>query len=218
MLLIGYHRSMDFKRIKGVTFFGFAGSKPEDQLYSETFEVAKMCGEHGIEVINGGGPGVMRAATEGAHAGGGKATVATFYPKFINHFEGKDPLNRADKEIILDNYLERTMKLLDLGNVYIVFNGGTGTLSEFGMAWGLAYLYYGHHKPIILYGAFWHEIMEKLVANMLIAQQRPESLQVYKIATTKEAVLRILEEYEEFLETKPYDHPVIETGEGAFVN
>ena len=43
---------MDFKRIKGVTFFGFAGSKPEDQLYSETFEVAKMCGEHGIEVIN----------------------------------------------------------------------------------------------------------------------------------------------------------------------
>lgn len=208
----------DFNRIKSVTFFGFADAKPGDPLYQETFEVAKMCAEHGLEIVNGGGPGVMRAATEGAHAGGGKVTVATFYPKFINHFEGKDPLNRADKEIIMDNYLERTMKLLELGNVYIVFNGGTGTLSEFGMAWGLAYLYFGHHKPMIMYGTFWHDIMERLVSNMMIAQQRPESLKVYKIASSKELVLKALEEYEEYLGEKPFDHPILDSGEGAFVN
>ena len=36
----------------------------------------------------------------------------------------------------------------------MVFNGGTGTISEFGMAWGLARLYFGNHKPMVLFGRF----------------------------------------------------------------
>lgn len=208
-----------FKKVKAVSFFGFADAQPDSELYRSAFEVAKKLAENGLEVINGGGPGVMRAATDGAHAGGGRATIATFYPKFINHFEGKDKLNKADKEIIEDNYLERTMKLLELGNAYVIFNGGTGTLSELGMAWGLAYLYFGRHKPLILYGSFWHEIMESLVSNMLIAQQRPESLKVYKIVTTPEAVVEALMEHEVYLEKHPDEiNAPTDTGEHAFLN
>ena len=208
-----------FKRIKAVSLFGFASAEPESELYRSAFEVAKKIAENGIEVVNGGGPGVMRAATDGAHAGGGRAAIATFYPKFINHFEGKDKLNEADKEIIENNYLDRTLKLLELGNAYVIFNGGTGTLSEFGMAWGLAYLYFGHHKPLILYGSFWHEIMESLVSNMMIAQQRPESLKVYKIVTTPEAVIEALLEHEKFLENNPEEiHAPSPNGENAFLD
>lgn len=210
---------MDFKRIKSVSIFGFANAAPDSALYGDVVEVSKILAENGLTIVNGGGPGVMRAATEGAHLGGGKATVATFYPKYINHFEGKDPGNKADKEIIEDNYLDRTMKLLELGNAYIIFNGGTGTLSEFGMAWGLAYLYFGHHKPLILYGEFWHEIMESLVTNMKIAEQRPESLKVYKIATTPEAVLTLLHEHDEFLaENLEEERPPETNGETAFID
>ncbi|MBI2326284.1 LOG family protein [Candidatus Collierbacteria bacterium] len=208
-----------FKRIKAVSLFGFASAEPESELYRSAFEVAKKIAENGIEVVNGGGPGVMRAATDGAHAGGGRAAIATFYPKFINHFEGKDKLNEADKEIIENNYLDRTLKLLELGNAYVIFNGGTGTLSEFGMAWGLAYLYFGHHKPLILYGSFWHEIMESLVSNMMIAQQRPESLKVYKIVTTPEAVIEALLEHERYLENNPEEiHAPSPNGENAFLD
>lgn len=208
-----------FKRIKAVSLFGFASAQPESEEYRSAFEVAKKIAENGIEVVNGGGPGIMRAATDGAHEGGGKATIATFYPKFINHFEGKDKLNNADKEIIENNYLDRTMKLLELGNAYVIFNGGTGTLSEFGMAWGLAYLYFGHHKPLILYGSFWHEIMESLVSNMMIAQQRPESLKVYKIVTTPEAVIEALLEHERYLENNPEEiHAPSPNGENAFLD
>ncbi len=210
---------MDFKRIKAVSIFGYANAAPDSKLYRDAFEVSRILAENGLEVANGGGPGVMRAATEGTHMGGGKATVATFYPKYINHFEGKDPANKADKEIIENNYLDRTMKLLELGNAYIIFNGGTGTLSEFGMAWGLAYLYFGHHKPLILYGEFWHEIMESLVTNMMIAEQRPESLKVYKIATTPEAVLTALHEHDVYLGENPEDeHAPVGTGETAFID
>ena len=207
-----------FKRVKAVSLFGFAGAQPDSELYQSAFEVAKVLATHGLEVVNGGGPGIMRAATEGAHAGGGRAAIATFYPKYINHFEGKDPSNKADKEIIEGNYLDRTMKLLELGSAYVIFNGGTGTLSEFGMAWGLAYLYFGHHKPLILYGHFWHAIMEALVSNMLIAQQRPESLKVYRIVTTPEAVVEALAEHEAYLEKNPEEvHAPTDTGEHAFL-
>lgn len=208
---------VQFSRIKAVSLFGFADAQPDSDLYKSTYEVARILAENGLEIINGGGPGVMRAATEGAHAGGGRATIATFYPKYINHFEGKDPANKADKEIIENNYLDRTMKLLELGNAYVIFNGGTGTLSEFGMAFGLAYLYFGHHKPLILYGNFWHAIMESLLTNMLIAQQRPESLRVYRIATTPEMVLAALLEHESYLAKTPDEaHAPTETGEHAF--
>jgi predicted Rossmann-fold nucleotide-binding protein len=174
-----------------------------------------MLAESGLEVVNGGGPGVMRAATEGAHEGGGVASVATFYPKFIENFEGKDPQNKADKEIIMHNYVDRTMKLLELGDAYVVFNGGTGTLSELGMAWGLAYLYFGHHKPLILYGGFWYPIVEALVKNMRIGE-RPGALRVYKIATTPEQVLEYLKEFD--LEIPPHKEIMDDlSGETAFM-
>lgn len=206
---------MTFKNLKAITVFGFADCPPEDRLYRQAVEVSRMMAENGLEVVNGGGPGVMRAATEGAHEGGGIASVATFYPKFIENFEGKDSQNKADKEIIMNNYVDRTMKLLELGDAYVIFNGGTGTLSEFGMAWGLAYLYFGHHKPLILYGGFWYPIIEELVKNMRIGD-RPGALRVYKIATTPEQVMEYLQEFD--VQMPPHEDIKDDlSGEKAFI-
>lgn len=211
---------MAFKNIKAITVFGFADCPPESSLYNDALEVSRLLAENGLEIVNGGGPGVMRAATEGAHEGGGIATVATFYPKFIENFEGKDQHNKADREVIMNNYVDRTMKLLELGNAYVIFNGGTGTLSEFGMAWGLAYLYFGHHKPLILYGDFWFAIIETLVSNMMIGQ-RPGALRVYRIATTPEMVLKYLQEFDQGQTGQPEGVQIIPddgSGEKAFID
>lgn len=208
---------MEFKKLKAVTIFGFADCRPGGPYYEQARVVARKLAEMGITIVNGGGPGVMRAATEGAHEGGGKAVVATFYPKHIENFEGKDPNNKADKEVIMNNYVDRTMKLLELGDAYIVMNGGTGTLSEFGMAWGLAYLYFGHHKPLILYGDFWFPIVEVLVKNMLIGT-RPGATRVYRIATTPEMVVKYLKEFDEQMVNDGDEHTVEDgSGEEAFL-
>jgi len=205
-----------FTKIAAVSIFGFANTQPGEKLYQDTIGVALAIARAGAVIVNGGGPGVMRAATEGAHLGGGEAVIATFYPKFMENFEGKDPNNKADKEIVMNNYLDRTLKLLELGNAYVVMNGGTGTLSEFGMAWGLAKLYLGHHKPLILYGAFWHEIVEALAKNMLI---RPEAMRAYKIATTPDAVVTELLGYEKSIGEELHGHMLDDSQmEGAFVN
>ncbi len=187
------------KRIKKLAFLGFADAPPEDPLYKEVFAAAKFVAEKGFVVANGGGPGVMKAATLGAKAGGGKTIGVTFYPKDIALFEGRDPENTFDEEVVTKNYLERTLKLLEVGDIYVIFKGGTGTISEFGMAWGLAKLYYGHHKPLILYGQFWENIIAAFIANMRI---RPEDLKVYRIARTPDEIIRHIDLFEDM-----YLHP-----------
>lgn len=178
--------------IKRITIFGFSETKPDDPLYQEAFEVARLLAKEGYTIINGGGPGLMKASTEGAKAGGGKTIGVYFKPEGMVRFEGRDPTNRVDEEIQMPNYVERTLKLLELGDCYVIFKGGTGTISEFGMAWGLARLFFGRHKPLILYGAFWHEILEAFGKNMFL---REEELKVYRIVDSPEEVLRAVREF-----------------------
>jgi len=198
------------KLIKTVSCLGFADAGPDDPLFKEAFEVGKALAKAGYIVANGGGPGVMRATTEGAKAGGGKVVGVTFYPKDVANFEGKDKNNPFDEEIKTNNYLERTLKLLEVGQAYVIFKGGTGTISEFGMAWGLARLYFGHHKPLILFGRFWENIMVAFMANM---RMRPEEFQVYRVAATPDEVVKSLELFEYMLE---HEHKVFNSAEKPF--
>lgn len=191
-------------KIKHISYFGFADTSKSDPLYKEAFECAKFLAAKGFVAINGGGPGTMRAVSEGAKSGGGTAIGATFYPKDITNFEGRDPNNPIDQEIVTKNYLERTLKLLELGDAYVIFAGGTGTISEFGMAWGLARLYYGHHKPLILYGKFWNEIVKAFIDNMRI---RPEDLKVFKVVKNPEEAYEAILEFEKIIKDKENASP-----------
>ncbi|MDD3679836.1 MAG: LOG family protein [Candidatus Shapirobacteria bacterium] len=174
-----------------VTIFGYSETKPGEPLYQAAFETGKKLAQAGFTIVNGAGPGVMRASTEGAHAGGGQVIGATFDSEGMTFFEGQDPDNKVDELIVLRTYVERTMKLLEEGEVYVIFNGGTGTLSEFAMAWGLARLYFGNHKPMVFYGAFWYEVIEALAKNMLL---REKEKQVYQIVNSPQEVVRAVKE------------------------
>lgn len=186
----------DEKLIKTVSCLGFADAQPDDPLFKEAYAVGKILAENGYITANGGGPGVMRGTTEGAKAANGHVIGVTFYPKDVANFEGRDKNNMIDEEVKTDNYLARTLKLLEVGQAFVIFKGGTGTISEFGMAWGLARLYFGHHKPLILYGKFWENIMTAFISNM---RMRPEEFQVYRIVNSPEEVIKALDLFEEML-------------------
>jgi len=191
------------QKIRKISYFGFAGADAGDLLYKEAYECAKFLAEKGYVTVNGGGPGTMKATTEGARAGGGKIIGVTFYPKDMPNFEGRDKTNIVDKEIKTDNYLQRTLKLLEMGNVYIIFKGGTGTISEFAMAWGLARLYFGSHKPLILYGDFWNNIIRYFNENMRI---RHEDGQVYKVVNSPQEAYETILGFEKALKEKENSH------------
>ncbi|MDO8638697.1 MAG: LOG family protein [Candidatus Daviesbacteria bacterium] len=189
--------------IEQVAIFGSAEALPESKLFKEVFAVAKALAKSGYIVVDGGGPGVMRAATLGAQAGEGKTIGVTFYPEDCENFEGRDPKNPIDKEIKTDTYVERTLTLLKEGQVYIIFNGASGTMSEFAMAWGLARLHFGHHKPLILYGKFWKKIMKVLHQYLVL---RPEELKVYKIVDSPKGVLIAIKQFEEEIKQGQHQH------------
>jgi uncharacterized protein (TIGR00725 family) len=191
------------KTIEAVAIFGFSDCIESDPLYQDVLKVSQKLAEAGYTVVDGGGPGVMRAATLGAKAGGGKVVGVTLYPDDMTHFEGKDPRNLLDIEIRTKTYVERTLTLMREGQVYIVFNGGTGTISEFGMAWGLARLYFGHHKPLILYGKFWEKVMGAFEKNMML---RPEDLKVFKIVTSPDQVLEAIKRFEKEIYKGEHKH------------
>lgn len=185
------NRSNEIKRI---AFYGSADLDKSDPAYQAAFEAAKHVARRHKIIVNGGGPGIMEASTKGAHAAGGKTVGVTFYPEDMPEFEGRDEENVVDKEIRTSNYIERMFGLMNNAELFVCFKGGTGTLSEWATAWLLAHLYYGNHKPIILYGDFWHEVMDVIHKHFLIGYKEAK---VYKIVTNLEefkVALRIFEE------------------------
>ena len=60
------------KEVKKVTIFGYSECEKDDELYSQAYKTGKLLAQKGYIVVNGAGPGVMRASSEGAKAGGGK--------------------------------------------------------------------------------------------------------------------------------------------------
>ena len=177
--------------MKKVTIFGFSDAKPGSKEYRQAYQTGQLLAEQGFTIVDGGGPGIMQAASKGAKAGGGKTIGVTFHPHNMPFFEGRDPDNPLDQVIVSKNYVERTLKLLELGDAYLIFNGGTGTVSEFGMAWGLARLHFGHHRPLILFGRWWQTIMETFIKNMHI---RPKARQVYRVVANPQDALQAVKE------------------------
>ena len=172
--------------IRNIAFFGDANISKNDPAYKDAFETAKILAENGFTIVDGGGPGVMQAATSGAQAGDGPTLTVTFDPVNAPGYEGRYVKNVPDKEIITTNYIDRMFKLMEYGDLFIIFKGGSGTISEFGTAWVLAKLYYGHHKPFILFGSFWAEMIDVFRKNMNIDKKE---LSVFEIVAKPEEVL-----------------------------
>ena len=145
----------------------------------------------------------MDAATQGAESVDGDTVAITFSPENAPGFEGRYVANKVDKEIKTVNYIERMFKLMEYAELYIMFNGGTGTVSEFGTAWVLARLYYPHHKPFILYGSFWRPIVKSFQENMEI---RDDALKVFKIVENDEEMFKAISEFEEEIASFDHDH------------
>lgn len=200
--------------IKAVTFFGSSKGNTGEIDFKNARACAQIVASSGRKVVNGGGPGIMLAATLGAKDVGGQTTVVYYEPELATMFEGKTAINFADTEYKEANYVNRTQKLLELGDLYIIFNGGTGTISEFGMAWGLARLYFGHHKPLILFGEFWFDLIESFKKNMKI---RPEEFEVYRIIVKPEELRGVLDEFDEIVGKNRHEHTISATSRESFL-
>ena len=94
------------------------------------------------------------------------------------------------------DYFDRTKVLLQNTDVHIIFRGGTGTISEFGMSWAISRIHEGHHTPIILFGEFWNEFISIIKKTM---HMRPGEIELLKVVSKPEEVI----EYIKSISKKP---------------
>jgi uncharacterized protein (TIGR00730 family) len=147
---------------KIVTVFGSSRPTEGDEEYRLAYEVGKNLALNSFIVCNGGYGGIMEASARGAKEAGGKTIGVTFKNTF------KKSVNRwIDEEMFQPTLVERMMKLVELGNAYVVLKGGTGTLLE--LAAVLEFINKGllKEKPIVIVGDFWNCVIETLREELL---------------------------------------------------
>lgn len=181
------------KIIKKVAIFGNAEAKKTDQHFIDAYNTAKLLAQNGYTIVNGGGDGIMLAATLGAKDGGGRAEIVVLDPKNkpVN-FEGYNKENHdlADKTYTTPNYPERLNKLIEVGEAFVIFNGGVGTLSEIGLSWQMAKFDFGNHEPLIFFGDQMNQVVEELVKTL---NYDPMEKKLYEIVLTPEEVLKTIQ-------------------------
>ncbi|OIO41580.1 hypothetical protein COU56_04180 [Candidatus Pacearchaeota archaeon CG10_big_fil_rev_8_21_14_0_10_31_9] len=137
-----------------VTIFGSARIKRGGPEYKVVYELAKMIGERGMDIVTGGGPGIMDAANTG-HKEGSKKSDANSIGLGI-----KLPHEQAfNKSVGYKKTFTRFSHRLDnfmlLSNVVVVAPGGVGTLLELFYTWQLMQVKHICNLPIILLGDVW---------------------------------------------------------------
>lgn len=138
-----------------VTIFGSSQIKEGKEEYKQALKLGALLAGAGHTVCNGGYGGVMEASARGAKEAGGKTIGVT-----TEEFGGK--ANRwIDQEIHVKKWSERLFKLIELGDAYVVCDGGTGTLVELFVLWEMSNKKFTK-KPIVVLG----ENLKDLVTNV----------------------------------------------------
>jgi uncharacterized protein (TIGR00730 family) len=150
-----------------VTIFGSARLEPGTVAYERVKEVAAELTKMGCDIVSGGGPGIMRAANEGAHSVDPKALhrsvgirVALPFEQELNPFVGLAYEHRT--------FFSRLHHFMIASDAFVVVPGGIGTLLEMALAWQLLQVRKLYNTPLILVGKMWAELVEWGRRSMLI--------------------------------------------------
>lgn len=137
---------------KIITIFGSSLPKENEEQYEIASELGTLLAKNNFDVCTGGYKGIMEAVSKGAAANGGSAIGVTLsYAKY-------SPNKFLTEEIKCKTLFERITKLIELGNAYILLQGGTGTLLELASVWEFMNKNLLEVKPIICHSKIWKEI------------------------------------------------------------
>jgi len=151
-----------------ITIFGSARVKENDLIYRQIYTLAMMIGERGIDIVTGGGPGIMEAATSGYMAGKKKSKGTSRSIGLgikLPHEQGFNKSIGVKKEF--NKFSNRLDNFMLLSNIVVIAPGGVGTLLELFYTWQLMQVRHICHIPIILMGDGWGGLLEWLKKSPL---------------------------------------------------
>lgn len=148
---------------RGVSIFGSARTREEDQMYIDARETGRLLAEAGFEVITGGGPGIMEAGNRGAYEIG-KVSVGC---NIELPFE-QAPNPYQTKSLSFKYFFVRKTMFIKYSNAYIIFPGGFGTMDELFEALTLIQTKKIRNFPVVLFGSsYWQGLLQWITTTML---------------------------------------------------
>lgn len=184
-----------------VCIFGSARIKKGDPEYDLVQQLSRMIASEGIDVVTGGGPGLMEAANSGHRLGRlGTDTHSVGYTIKLP----KEQMANTHLDIKKDfsRFSNRLDSFMLISNAMVVAPGGVGTLLEFMYAWQLIQVKQVCDIPIILLGDMWSDFMDWVkhwpLRKGLISDSDMSSL--FIVQTSEEAMEIIKKRYDEFNE------------------
>lgn len=190
----------DEKHFK-VVIFGSSRVKKNDAVYKKVKHLASTLGERGIDVVTGGGPGLMRAANEGHKLGAqrskkrshsiGIGVKLLWRQKFNSAVQYSREFNR---------FSTRLDEFMLLSNAIVVAPGGLGTLLELFYSWQLVQVHHICDVPIILMGDRWEGLLKWIKKNPLKSKYLNEEDYkiIFYVKTSKQAAKIIEDSYNHF--------------------
>ena len=178
-----------------VSIFGSARTKPEDDYYKLSTEVATSIVKAGYGVITGGGPGIMEAGNKGANLAGGTSVGLNIELPFEQH---NNPYIDSDKSLDFDYFFVRKVMFLKYSQGIVVMPGGFGTLDELFEAITLIQTHKIERFPVILVGkTFWSGLMEWIKLTLLERYETisAKDLDLIHLVDTSDEVIEILDAF-----------------------
>ena len=190
-----------------VSIFGSSRIRRGDPIYEEvkklTYELAKM----GIDIVTGGGPGLMEAANAGAMEGQVDSHARSF--GLAIHLPTEESANPFVNKVFRHRtFFSRLHHFVRLSSAFIVFPGGIGTALELFMVWQLLQVKHMREHPLILVGTMWNGLLEWTRGTMVErGLASPPDLEIVRIvASSEEAIPIVAESYEHFKQEKENAH------------
>jgi len=182
-----------------VAIFGSARIKKGDSRYKLIHDLAKAIASEGIDIVTGGGPGLMDAASRGHHEGRkGKETYTVGLTIHLPN-EQKESYH-LDVKKDFDKFSKRLDNFIHLSNVVVVAPGGVGTTLELMYTWQLVQVEYSCSIPIILVGKVWEGFVDWIkkgpLKNKLLNKEDVDLL--YLTKNKNEAMKIIKMAYKEY--------------------
>jgi uncharacterized protein (TIGR00730 family) len=142
-----------------VVIFGSARIRPQDAIYQQVYHVARALAERGIDIVTGGGPGLMDAANSAVLDLVGRESRS--YGLTIDIPSLQEPANKhLEIKSSHRRFSSRLDEFMRLSNAVVVAPGGIGTLLELIYVWQLLQVGLTNDRPVILFGrAMWNGLI-----------------------------------------------------------
>lgn len=154
-----------------ITLFGSSIPKPGEEQYEFAYRLGARLAEEGFNICTGGYAGIMEAASKGAYDKGGLVYAVT-----VDHWNSK-PNPYITIEVRGKTLFERIEKLIEMGDAYVVLQGGTGTFLELAAVWEFANKKLQPEKPIVCYSSMWKDIVSIMNRQMKYEGRRTDLIQ-----------------------------------------